>query len=50
MMDKSATTGKKNLFPLRKKIRMGPEDRNDACNDENNVKKFIYEKKWKTKI
>lgn len=35
---------------LRKKIRMGPEGRNDVCNDGENVKKYIYEKKWKTEI
>lgn len=34
---------KKNISPLRKKISMGPEGRNDASSDENNVKKFIYE-------
>lgn len=47
MLDKNDTA----VGLLRKKtIRTCPGGRNDICNDGNNVKKLIYEKKWKTKM
>lgn len=35
--------------PLRKKIRVGPEGWNDACNGGNSVQKYIYQKEGKQK-